>query len=84
LDFGDVFSYALAKVRGIPLLSKGGDFALTDLARAARTRRAGGNGGRAPPRGSDFAPHHSITPLTAQTSRAQGAEDSTWIRRHRS
>jgi ribonuclease VapC len=35
LDFGDVFSYALAKVRGIPLLFKGSDFALTDIARAA-------------------------------------------------
>ncbi|MFO0520456.1 MAG: type II toxin-antitoxin system VapC family toxin [bacterium] len=31
LNFGDVFSYALAKVRGIPLLFKGGDFGLTDL-----------------------------------------------------
>ena len=35
LNFGDVFSYALAKVRGIPLLFKGGDFALTDIARVA-------------------------------------------------
>jgi ribonuclease VapC len=31
LNFGDVFSYALAKVRGIPLLFKGGDFGLTDI-----------------------------------------------------
>jgi ribonuclease VapC len=34
LNFGDVFSYALAKVRGLPLLFKGGDFAQTDLASA--------------------------------------------------
>jgi ribonuclease VapC len=31
LNFGDVFSYALAKVRGLPLLYKGNDFALTDV-----------------------------------------------------
>ena len=31
LNFGDVFSYALAKVRGLPLLYKGDDFAQTDL-----------------------------------------------------
>ena len=31
LNFGDVFSYALAKVRGLPLLYKGDDFARTDL-----------------------------------------------------
>ncbi|BBK32413.1 ribonuclease VapC [Stella humosa] len=31
LNFGDVFSYALAKVRGLPLLYKGNDFALTDI-----------------------------------------------------
>ena len=31
LNFGDVFAYALAKVRNIPLLYKGGDFAETDL-----------------------------------------------------
>jgi ribonuclease VapC len=31
LDFGDVFSYALAKIRGLPLLYEGGDFAQTDL-----------------------------------------------------
>ena len=30
LNFGDVFSYALAKVRGLPLLYKGDDFATTD------------------------------------------------------
>ena len=34
LNFGDVFSYALAKVRGLPLLYKGDDFAQTDLASA--------------------------------------------------
>ena len=32
LNFGDVFSYALAKVRGLPLLFKGKDFAQTDIA----------------------------------------------------
>jgi len=31
LNFGDVFSYALAKTRNLPLLFKGNDFALTDL-----------------------------------------------------
>jgi ribonuclease VapC len=31
LNFGDVFSYALAKVRGLPLLFKGNDFAQTDV-----------------------------------------------------
>lgn len=31
LNFGDVFSYALAKVRGLPLLFKGDDFARTDI-----------------------------------------------------
>ncbi len=32
LNFGDCFSYALAKVTGSPLLFKGGDFSRTDLA----------------------------------------------------
>jgi ribonuclease VapC len=32
LNFGDCFSYALAKVSGEPLLYKGDDFGLTDLA----------------------------------------------------
>ena len=32
LNFGDAFSYALAKVRGLPLLFKGDDFAQTDVA----------------------------------------------------
>jgi ribonuclease VapC len=31
LNFGDVYSYALAKVRGLPLLYKGDDFAQTDV-----------------------------------------------------
>jgi ribonuclease VapC len=31
LNFGDVFSYALANVRDLPLLYKGNDFAQTDL-----------------------------------------------------
>lgn len=32
LNFGDCFSYALAKTTGEPLLFKGGDFAKTDVA----------------------------------------------------
>jgi ribonuclease VapC len=31
LNFGDCFSYALARTRGEPLLFKGEDFALTDV-----------------------------------------------------
>ena len=31
LNFGDLFAYALAKVRGVPLLYKGNDFAQTDI-----------------------------------------------------
>ena len=31
LNFGDLFSYALAKIRDLPLLYKGNDFAETDL-----------------------------------------------------
>jgi ribonuclease VapC len=34
LNFGDCFSYALAKSTGEPLLYKGGDFAHTDIATA--------------------------------------------------
>ena len=34
LNFGDVFSYALAKVRGLPLLYKGDDFSRTDIGSA--------------------------------------------------
>jgi ribonuclease VapC len=32
LNFGDVFSYAQAKVRGLPPLYKGSDFSETDIA----------------------------------------------------
>lgn len=32
LNYGDCFSYALAKTLGEPLLYKGGDFSLTDVA----------------------------------------------------
>ena len=31
LNFGDLFSYALAKTRGLPLLYKGDDFSQTDI-----------------------------------------------------
>jgi len=31
LNYGDLFSYALAKTRGIPLLFKGDDFGQTDI-----------------------------------------------------
>lgn len=31
LNFGDLFSYALAKVNGLPLLFKGNDFVRTDI-----------------------------------------------------
>ena len=37
LNFGDCFSYALAKVRDEPLLFKGDDFSHTDLRSAVRT-----------------------------------------------
>lgn len=40
LNFGDLFSYALAKLRGLPLLFKGDDFARTDI-RAALEPSAG-------------------------------------------
>ena len=33
LNFGDCFAYALARQYDVPLLFKGGDFALTDVAR---------------------------------------------------
>jgi ribonuclease VapC len=36
LNFGDCFSYALAKLSGEPLLFKGGDLAATDLVPALR------------------------------------------------
>jgi ribonuclease VapC len=35
LDFGDCFSYALAKAKGEPLLFKGNDFSQTDITAAA-------------------------------------------------
>ena len=35
LNFGDLFSYALAKTRGLPLLFKGADFSETDIETAA-------------------------------------------------
>ncbi|MEK6540674.1 MAG: type II toxin-antitoxin system VapC family toxin [Pseudomonadota bacterium] len=38
LNFGDLFSYALAKVRGLPLLFKGDDFGHTDIERAVDGR----------------------------------------------
>jgi ribonuclease VapC len=34
LNFGDCFAYGLAKVRALPLLAVGGDFAKTDLTMA--------------------------------------------------
>ena len=39
LNFGDCFSYALAKASGEPLLFKGDDFALTDIEAAVPGRR---------------------------------------------
>jgi ribonuclease VapC len=41
LNFGDCFSYALAKATGEPLLFKGDDFPRTDIASALTPRRAG-------------------------------------------
>jgi ribonuclease VapC len=35
LNYGDCFSYALAKTTGLPLLFKGDDFSQTDIERAA-------------------------------------------------
>ena len=40
LDFGDCFSYALAKALGEPLLFKGDDFARTDIVAAIRDATA--------------------------------------------
>ena len=34
LNFGDLFSYALAKSRGLPMLFKGDDFSQTDVINA--------------------------------------------------
>ena len=36
LNLGDVFAYALARVRNLPLLFKGDDFSRTGIERAAR------------------------------------------------
>ena len=36
LNLGDIFSYALAHERSVPLLFKGGDFSQTDIEDAAR------------------------------------------------
>jgi ribonuclease VapC len=36
LNFGDCMAYAVASVAGMPLLFTGGDFARTDIERAAR------------------------------------------------
>ena len=36
LNYGDCFSYALAKATGLPLLFKGSDFSKTDLVAALR------------------------------------------------
>ena len=36
LNLGDVFSYALARARGLPLLFKGDDFSRTDVERVPR------------------------------------------------
>lgn len=41
LNFGDCFSYALAKVTGEPLLFKGADFNLTDLGIVSQDTAAG-------------------------------------------
>ena len=38
LNFGDVFSYALAKIRRVPLLFKGNDFSQTDIVPALTMR----------------------------------------------
>ena len=39
LNFGDCFTYALAKASGLPILFKGDDFARTDAASACEHRR---------------------------------------------
>jgi ribonuclease VapC len=41
LNFGDCVSYALAQVRGLPLLYKGENFAKTDVVSAARKSGSG-------------------------------------------
>jgi ribonuclease VapC len=40
LNFGDCFAYALATVRGEPLLYKGDDFARTDVVAAGPAARS--------------------------------------------
>jgi ribonuclease VapC len=44
LNFGDVFAYAVAKARDLPLLFKGGDFAETDIRSAVAVSLRGGEG----------------------------------------
>lgn len=41
LNFGDLFAYALAKVRGVPLLFKGDDFVHTDIQSASAASQSG-------------------------------------------
>jgi len=56
LNYGDLFAYALAKVRNLPLLFKGNDFAETDLmdrgggVSAAQASRLPGSPRRGPDR----------------------------------
>jgi ribonuclease VapC len=47
LNFGDCFSYALAKTKGEPLLFKGQDFSRTDV-KSARGKSAKGKLGNVP------------------------------------
>lgn len=42
LNFGDCFAYALAKLRGEPLLFKGEDFSKTDLTSASECNKPSG------------------------------------------
>lgn len=44
LNFGDCFAYALAEAAGEPLLFKGDDFALTDVAAAVEPDAGAGSG----------------------------------------
>ena len=41
LNFGDLFAYALARTRGLPLLFKGNDFSQTDVIDAREEHRQG-------------------------------------------
>jgi len=41
LNFSDLFAYALAKVRGVPLLFKGNDFSQTDIQAATAASPTG-------------------------------------------